>query len=447
MNKKIYYFFTIYIIFSAVIFFLFCVTSIFSLQITEINYDLEGSDSVSPGEWIEIYNDSTSEIEIGNIKFFESGAYHNINEYGSSGIVIPTGAYAIVAHRADLFFDFYPTFTGLVFDSSFSLLNTGEVLTLTDENQLELDSFTYTQEDGAAGDGNTLHKDGASIVAGLPTPGEIYQQSQIQDNEPEEETTISSSSTTQDLKTSYEIIVEGNLFAGVVNNFFVRAKKGSQTIIPSVHWNFGDTNTAEGNKVFYFYEDPGTYHITASNKKTGDVITTLVVVITEPTIRIERNGKEYKLLNLSNSSINVSKWSVTDKEKTLFVFPKHSILLRNQSIKLPFTTDSLYISIKNQFNKKIIEKDFTVKKPIIKETKIEKPKIDIKNIINEEKNSLKNKIGDIKITEEKEVSFKDKKINLTLTKENFWIWILVLFLLSILIIAPLLFETYKKNKK
>ena len=121
MNKKIYYFFTIYIILSAVIFFLFCVTSIFSLQITEINYDLEGSDSVSPGEWIEIYNDSTSEIEIGNIKFFESGAYHNINEYGSSGIVIPTGAYAIVAHRADLFFDFYPTFTGLVFDSSFSL--------------------------------------------------------------------------------------------------------------------------------------------------------------------------------------------------------------------------------------------------------------------------------------------------------------------------------------
>ena len=87
MNKKIYYFFTIYIIFSAVIFFLFCVTSIFSLQITEINYDLEGSDSVSPGEWIEIYNDSTSEIEIGNIKFFESGAYHNIfNEknYGFS---------------------------------------------------------------------------------------------------------------------------------------------------------------------------------------------------------------------------------------------------------------------------------------------------------------------------------------------------------------------------
>ncbi len=445
MNKKLHHFFTIYIeICVAAVVFLLCATSVFSLEITEINYDLEGSDSVLPSEWIEIYNDSISEIEIEKVKFLESGSYHNINEYGSSGIVIPVGAYVIVAHRADLFFDFYPTFSGLVFDSSFSLLNTGETLKLTDDNQVELDSFTYSSADGAAGDGNTLHKNGTVIVSGIPTPGETYQQSQIQESAPETDTSTSSS-TTQSLKTTYEIVVEGNLFTGVVNNFFVRAKKGTQTMIPSVHWNFGDTNTTEGSEVFYFYEKPGTYHITASDKKTEDVITTLVVVITEPTIKIEKNGKEHKLTNMSNSSINVSKWSVADRNTTLFVFPKHSILLRNQSITLPIKTDSLYLSIKNQFNKKIIEKDFSVIQNTIKEPKkIIKTE---KKIVNPKENTQKNKREDKKITEEKEVPFKDKKINLTLTKENFWIWILVVFLLSILIISPLLFETYKKNKK
>ena len=46
-------------------------------------------------------------------------------------------------------------------------------------------------------------------------------------------------------------------------------------------------------------------------------------------------------------------------------------------------------------------------------------------------------------------SIKDKRINLTVTKENFWIWVSGLILVSFLIISPLLFEVYrsKKNKK
>ena len=75
-------------VFTSFLGFLLCVCYVSAIEITEVSYDLEGSDSLAPGEWIEIYNDTASNIEISKIKFLEGGSYFNINEYGSSGIVV-----------------------------------------------------------------------------------------------------------------------------------------------------------------------------------------------------------------------------------------------------------------------------------------------------------------------------------------------------------------------
>ena len=435
--------------------FLLCICYVFAIEITEVSYDLEGSDSLAPGEWIEIYNDTTSQVEISKIKFFEGGSYHNINEYGSSGIVIPPLSYAVIAHRADLFLDFFTSFSGIVFDSSFSLSNTGETLQITDDNQVELDSFTYTSSDGAFGDGNTLQKNEALIVSSQPTPGFAYTYIESQQDTTEESST-STSGSSQKVTRTYDIVIEGDFFSGVRNKFFVKEKIGERTNIPTAFWNFGDTSVAKGREVYHAYSEEGTYHITASDIKTEEVFATLVVVITKPNIKITKEGEAYKLTNLSDSSINISKWSVRDQAKTLFSFPQHTILLRSQSITIPIDTDQLLLYLQNEFGVTVLENNLQIEEKKAQETpkdvtkkstepkEIKKTKQNTENIAEKENFKKENN------TTEKEknnfFSIKDKQINLTVTKENFWMWVLGLILVSFLIISPLFFEIYRSNK-
>ena len=362
-------------VFTSFLGFLLCVCYVSAIEITEVSYDLEGSDSLAPGEWIEIYNDTASNIEISKIKFLEGGSYHNINEYGSSGIVVPPLSYAILAHRADLFRDFFTSFSGIVFDSSFSLSNTGETLKITDDNQVELDSFTYTSSDGAFGDGNTLQKNESLIVSSQPTPGSAYSQTQTQQNNTQE----SSSNTvgqSQKVTRTYDIVIEGNFFSGVRNKFFVKEKIGDRANIPTAFWNFGDTSVLKGREVYHSYDTEGTYHITASEPKTEEVFATLVVVITKPNIKIKKEGESYKITNLSDSSINISKWSISDQTKELFSFPQHTILLRNQSITLPIQTNKSILYLQNEFGVTILENNLKTRQKS-KKIKINLPYVHI----------------------------------------------------------------------
>src|SRR3989344_1169913 len=99
---------------------LFTVHAESSLKITEIMYDLPGSDSGR--EWIEVYNAGSADIDLSLFKFFEANTNHGLVTIGSP--TLAAGAFAIVADNPVNFSVDWPSFSGLVFDSSFSLSNT-----------------------------------------------------------------------------------------------------------------------------------------------------------------------------------------------------------------------------------------------------------------------------------------------------------------------------------
>ena len=150
---------------------LVCMPAFVSAQvvITEIMYDLDGSDSGR--EWVEVQNTSSESVTLTDWKFFEGDTNHGITE--TNGATLAPGAYAVIADKPEKFKVDWSGFSGLLFDSSFSLKNTGETLVLRccGSDLSDRDSVTYNNTGGGAGDGFTLHRDGLSITAADPSPG------------------------------------------------------------------------------------------------------------------------------------------------------------------------------------------------------------------------------------------------------------------------------------
>lgn len=140
-----------------------------ALEITEIMYDAEGSDPEH--EWIEITNTGKSAVDLSQFRFFEGGVNHKLKIVQGSAIVQASTS-AIIAENAESFKDDWPKYAGTLFDSAFSLSNTGESLALKKGTEIVF-STEYTSSFGAKGDGSSLHKVGDSWTDALPTPG-IY---------------------------------------------------------------------------------------------------------------------------------------------------------------------------------------------------------------------------------------------------------------------------------
>ena len=155
--------------------FLFFVPMISNAQvyINEIMYDLPASSGADAGrEWVEIYNSGSGAIDLTGWKFFENDVNHSLSNI-SGGVNLPAGGYAIIADNSTSFLVDWPLFSGILFDSSFSLNNTGETLVLKDSTQTVVDEVTYQSATGADGDGNSLARSGSTWTALAPTPGAI----------------------------------------------------------------------------------------------------------------------------------------------------------------------------------------------------------------------------------------------------------------------------------
>ena len=154
----------------------FCATVVFAqIETTEVMYDLEGSDSGH--EWIELHNTGVESVDLYNWRFFEADSNHKIYEEKGgdvigSGSYVESNSYVILSNAVDVFMLDYPSYSGIVYYSSFSLHNTGEELTMRDAELNDIDSVIYSSEWGASGDGNSLQKINDSWEAGFPSPGE-----------------------------------------------------------------------------------------------------------------------------------------------------------------------------------------------------------------------------------------------------------------------------------
>ena len=138
--------------------------------VSEIMYDLEGSDT--DREWIEIYNTSSEAIDISTWKLFEGNTNHGLSvTQGSESLA--AGGYAIIVDSPAKFLADWPSYEGTVLDSSFSLNNAGETLILRccGKELSDIDSVSYASDGGANGDGSSLHRSGSTLSPGKPSPG------------------------------------------------------------------------------------------------------------------------------------------------------------------------------------------------------------------------------------------------------------------------------------
>lgn len=388
-NKKLKYF----IIF-LVIFFSGAKLAHASLEITEIMYSPEnGSDY----EWVEIYNNGSTDIDLNKYRFFhgETTSGPITLKIGESAILQPS-KYAIIAKSLTDYS--WLDFSDMVFSSSvLSLPDSGDntYIAISDADKTIIDSVTYDiSKGGSKISKSSLSKIDGEWKSGIPTPGMANQSSN--NSEVISDTTIisndvvsansnsnsnsstSSSSITKKkpeiLKITTKIISSKIVTAGVPFYYssLTNTNRDETYATGRFVWNFGDGMVREekGSGPFeYVYEYPGEYSLTLSYydnyfSKQSNVTDKIIIKVVPSDINISSVGNNtdsfVELENKSNNEVTISNWVITAGIHN-FVLPEGMTLLPGKKIKLSpkitgFSSEDIQsVSIMN-ISKEIIAK-------------------------------------------------------------------------------------------
>lgn len=317
------------------------------IVISEIMYDLEGGDSKR--EWIEVYNDG-ADTDISTWRFVENGKNHKLSTVLGTGVLKANTA-AIIADNAEIFQSDYPNYSGLLFDSSFSLKNTGEELTLQDDAGVTVDSVTYTPDWGGKGDGNSIHFDGSAWTGATPSPGEatievVVSTTTEKVNTPVEtvtEETVSVHAHQRSLRNEVyvpELIVtlgrDRLVSVGSPVRFDIDVISPKGVDPHDVRWTFGDGMTDTGPQAQHMYQYSGTYVVFANVRYNNEhaVARTEVNVFT-PVIHITQANDTYiELFNETRYEINIGEWIFrTEGGKT--IIPQDTIIKSGALVRIP----------------------------------------------------------------------------------------------------------------
>ncbi|MEK7106189.1 MAG: lamin tail domain-containing protein, partial [Patescibacteria group bacterium] len=244
-----------------------------SFEITEIMYDLEGTDTNR--EWVEVKNTGSAPLDLSGWFFFSDNTKHALVPQGASSV--PAGGYAIIAQNATNFMADWPSFGGLLFDSSWTGFNNeqGEEISLKDPDLNLVSPVTFTSSQGGVGDGDSLQNINGSWTSGTPTPGAVNQGGSGGDEE-EEEGGGGTSSSEEDVvvkkkveapKMKTKIIVKNTVVAGVPLKIdsITEGYEKETLKVGKFSWNFGDgmsKEESEAKQFEYTYTYPGEYVLT-----------------------------------------------------------------------------------------------------------------------------------------------------------------------------------------
>ena len=309
-----------------------------NVTITEVMYDLEGSDTKR--EWVEIWNFGDSDVLISDWRF-NDGSNHVLTPPPGSGesITISPNEGVILASDRDTFLSEHSV-SGMVIDTVMSLSNEGEAVSLIDENGVVVDTFSYTKDMGAGGNGNSLSRVGESIVEGVPTPFRVTDNMpENQDdpgNDPGEEHTSEDTEKAQpagsppvprsiwaDAGSGIQGVAGGLiLFEGTAYGLENKPLEDAR-----YEWNFGDGSTGAGQHVAHTYLYPGTYsaNLTVSSGAYADT-DRFAVEIGEANVAITYADRgKIEITNRSSDELDLSYWSIQYK-KNIFLLPKGTFI-------------------------------------------------------------------------------------------------------------------------
>lgn len=351
--------------------------------ISEIMYDAEGSDTNN--EWIELYNNGSSSVNLNNYHFFEAGVHHGLNS--ENNISLAPGEYAIITQNLNQFISRYGSFENIL-KSSFSLNNSGEELALSDDFKNIIYSITYDNSFGANGNGNSLSYDGNKWFESSPSPGREANNNVIEFGDaPKENTQKQKESIKSDSALSrnkninyYEGFIDVPVFGIANSNISINAyaihHKGSQSTkkLKGVYYlNFGDGESIESNERFeliHQYQYPGTYSLvleyyssklSKNSNKEPDVLTKKNITIHDPGISIidVNSSNGIVLMNNMDLDIDLNNWNISVGE-TIFSFPKYSFIASNTEKIIPYTNHNInpinyndWVVLRNENNRTI----------------------------------------------------------------------------------------------
>ncbi len=321
---------------------------------TEIMYDVAGRDDGN--EWVEVYNQGESDVDVTTLRFVEGGVNHKITEMSTA--VLRAHEYAIIADNATAFSSLYPSFTGLLFDSSFSLANTGEALSLKND-EVSIDMVTYTPNEGANGTGASLQKINTSWVVAAANPG---YGSSLSDP------LVEVASTTQVAAQLSSIVVGGEppadpvvprvkvsmntdtvITAGTPARFEGLASIGGVSAPDTARflWNFGDGAVFVGRNTTHTYAVPGHYvvSLTVSTGGTSEThMVSLDVLAASVSIVAVSFGVDGSITLKNNGTkiLNISTWYARTTDDT-FVFPVGTYLAPGVAVPFPNKTTRLLL--------------------------------------------------------------------------------------------------------
>lgn len=124
----------------------YAVTAIFrpsgeaGMVLREINYN--SSSGFDPGDWVELYNNSTTAIDLSDWTFSDSGSTWTF----PSGTVVASGGTVVLAEDLVEFTAAYGTVPGAIGDLGFGLSGGGELLQLRDAAGLLVDEVDYDDD-------------------------------------------------------------------------------------------------------------------------------------------------------------------------------------------------------------------------------------------------------------------------------------------------------------
>jgi hypothetical protein len=343
------------------------------LVITEIMYDTPSTDT--DREWIEVFNDGVSGVDVVRFKLFENNVNHTITTpatYANPSNALAPGTYAVVADNVVKFLEDWPDFSGLLFDSAFSLTNTGETLKLVDSGGLTVDTREYSGELGAKGDGMSLQFHEGVFIAAQPTPG-ARNATVAEDVTPEptvgtvEDNGVSSHSEQVDIVVVKEkptvAVSAGRARIGTIHKPFIfngTQDDNSLTGKITFLWNFGDGNVGKGRTVQHSYKHSGTYNVVlnAISGRERAVSRTEVSVV-EPSVSFAVATSTVNIGNTGSFELNLGGFIIDGLAKP-YVFPKDTIISPKQTISFDH---SIFPSLASSTPTLL----FPNKKPVIRE--------------------------------------------------------------------------------
>jgi hypothetical protein len=239
-----------------------------------------------------------------------------------------------------------------LFDSTFSLKNTGETIRLKNEAGEEVDSATYSDADGAKDDGNSLHRDGDTFYAAAPSPGEfeggVAERTQKDSND--SEATTSAVDVTTTTLYSYETVTiqppedvyirVPDTIIGIVGAYTEFSAEtydatGAAFGDGVVFWSFGDGGTASGRSVRHKYWYEGEY-VAVVTVERGSVFDEkrieVVVVPARISISVGEQGDVVTIANATAYEVDLSNWRIHVAGQ-YFSIPYNTYVAANKEIR------------------------------------------------------------------------------------------------------------------